>query len=102
MKGYDGALRYLIPLSLPCCGMERQAPVLCSLAQPCLTLLFPVLGLRWVAGHFLVALCPLSLSLALPSPCQSVNLPRALAPFESLGRPWAKRRAQGPGRSSQQ
>lgn len=32
-----------------------------SLAQPCLTLRCPVLGLGWVAGPVLLVLCPLSL-----------------------------------------
>lgn len=112
MKGYGGPSETRVPvssaplwayaLSLPFRGMEGQAHMLCSLAQPCLTLVFPVLGLGWVAGPFLLALCPPSLSLALPSPCQSVNLPGVLAALESPGRPWAKLRAQGPGKNSQQ
>ncbi|XP_045332809.1 schlafen-like protein 1 isoform X2 [Leopardus geoffroyi] len=75
--------------------MEGQAPMLCCLPQPWLTPFFPVLGLGlgWVAGPFRLALCPPSLPLALPSPCQSVNLPGASAPPESPGRPWEEQPA---------
>lgn len=69
--------------------------MLCCLPQPWLTPFFPVLGLGlgWVAGPFRLALCPPSLPLALPSPCQSVNLPGASAPPESPGRPWEEQPA---------
>lgn len=63
--------------------------MLCCLAQACLTLLFPVLGLGWVAGPFLLALCPPSLS----GPTQPLPIcepPRSLGPlqvrWEALGR----------------
>lgn len=76
--------------------MERQVHMLCSLAQPCLTLLFPVRGFGRVAALS----CRPSAhprSLAPPSPRQSVNLPGALAPPSPLGGPGLTREPRAPG-----
>lgn len=75
--------------------------MLCSPAQPCLTLLFPVSGLQWLAGPFLPALCPPSHS----GPPQSLPIcepPRSFGTPLVPWRAWAKLRARGPGQNSQQ